>query len=228
MIFKSPLISEGSGSLAGITISHNRGGMYLRRRAVPTNPNSVYQQAVRGFVNALSNHWINTLTEVQREAWTTYANNVPMPNPLGDPITLTGLNHYIRSNVPRLQSGLARVDAGPTVFNLGEFTNPTFGYDVAAEETDVFFLSADAWASETGSGMLVFGSRQQNNTINYFKGPYRVMSAIPGADGSPPSSPAALDAPFPCAAGNKSFDLVRVTRLDGRLSMPFRGFGVGA
>lgn len=228
MIFKSGLITEGSGSIGGLTISHNAGGMYLRARAIPVNQNSVYQQAVRGHVNSLSNHWINTLTEAQRTAWATYADNVPLPGPLGDPRVVSGLNHYIRSNVPRLQSGLARVDDGPTTFNLGEFSNPTFSYDVAASETGVAFTSGDAWANETGSAMLVFGSREQNPTINYFKGPYRVMSCIPGDDGTPPVQPAALGAPFPCAAGNRSYDLVRVSRLDGRLSMPFRGFGVGA
>jgi len=43
MKFKSPILSQASGSIAGITFSHNRGGMYVRARAVPTNPGSPQQ-----------------------------------------------------------------------------------------------------------------------------------------------------------------------------------------
>lgn len=228
MIFKSPLISSGSGSIGGVTLSHNKGGQYFRRRAIPTNPNSTYQQAVRGVLNSLVNHWGNTLTAAQRQAWATYAANVPVLNALGDPIYLTALNHYVRCNTPRMQSGEAGVDDAPTVFNLGEFTPPSFAYDATAGEIDVTFDSDDDWANEDDAVMIISGSREQSPTINYFKGPYRFAANIEGDSTTPPTSPAALTAPFPCTAGNLCFVMSRVSRADGRLSMPFRGFGVSA
>lgn len=228
MKFKSPLIASASGSLAGITASRNKGGQYFRRRAVPTNPNSTYQQAVRGYLNTLSNLWLNTLTAAQRVAWDTYAANVPLLNPLGDPINVTGLNMYVRSNVALLQAAMTRVDDAPTTFNLGDYTNPSFAYDATASEIDVTFDNTDAWANEDDAAMLVYGSRQQGASVIFFKGPYRFAGTIDGDSATPPTSPAAISAPFPAVAGNNCHCRIVVVRADGRVSMPFRGVGLSA
>ncbi|KKM06452.1 hypothetical protein LCGC14_1743870, partial [marine sediment metagenome] len=47
MLFKSGLITQGSGSIGGLTASHNRGGMYFRARTIPTNPATSFQTVVR-------------------------------------------------------------------------------------------------------------------------------------------------------------------------------------
>jgi hypothetical protein len=202
--------------------------MYVRSRAIPTDPNSVYQQAIRGFVASLTATWVNVLSAAQRGAWDTYAENVLMPNSLGEQINIGGLAHYCRSNVPRLQAGLARVDDGPTVYNLGEFTNPSFAEFASGAQTfEASFGDGDAWVDEDGAGMLISASRSQSPARNFFKGPYRFAAAIEGDSTTPPTSPAEIAAPFPIAENNKTFVLARVTRADGRLSLPFRSFGTG-
>jgi hypothetical protein len=223
MIFKSGLVTQASGSLGGITFSHNAGGMYMRARAIPTNPNTTFQQTIRGFVSALVDHWGNTLTQVQRDAWILYANNVPLLNSLGEPINVSGLNMYVRSNVPILQGSLPRADAAPTDFNLGEYTNPSFALDEPNDEIDVTFVDTDAWANEDDSAMLIFTSRAQSPTINYFKGPYRLAGAILGDGITPPTSPAVLGLPFVVAPGQRIFARAEVVRADGRLSADFLG-----
>lgn len=229
MKFLPLLGTDLSGSVGGITASHNRGGAYFRNRAIPVNPNTVFQQAVRGFLATLTSLWNNTLTAVQRAAWDLYALNVPLLDPLGNPRNVGGLGMYIRSNVPRLQVGLARVDDGPTIFNLGDFSNPTFDTFVAAVETfNVNFTVADTWVSEDGAAMLISSSRSTNPTINFFKGPYRTVAPILGDSGAPPASPVVTLAAFDIAVGNRTFIQIRVSRADGRLTLPFRGFGLGA
>ena len=79
MLFQGPLISAASGSLGGLTASHNAGGNYLRARVVPTDPQSPRQVSLRQIVGTLSNRWVNTLSQLQRDAWETYAQNVPLP-----------------------------------------------------------------------------------------------------------------------------------------------------
>lgn len=228
MKFKSHPYSQASGSIGGTTYSHNRGGMYVRSRAIPADPNSIYQQAIRGFVAALTSAWTDTLTAAQRAAWDTYAENVLMANALGEQINIGGLAHYCRSNVPRLQAGLDRVDAGPTTYNLGEFTNPSFSEFAAGGQTfDVGFDEDDAWVDEDGAAMLIYGSRSQSPGRNYFKGPYRYADAIEGDSTTPPTTPFEVSNPFEIVADNKTFVLARVTRADGRLSLPFRSFGTG-
>jgi hypothetical protein len=226
--FKSSIISQASGSLGGSTYSHNAGGMYIRNRSTPTNPNTTYQQAVRSLVAQLVNLWQGTLTATQRAEWAAYAANVPLNDVFGDPRYRSGINHYVRSNTPLLQAGGTRVDDGPTTYNLGDFTAPTIGIDATADEIDVTFATGDDWVSETGAYMLVYCSAPQNATVNFFKGPYRYAGKISGDSGSPPASPASIALPFPCVAGQKIFAKIAVVRADGRLSSPFRSGAIGA
>lgn len=224
-------MESGSGSLGGITVSRNRGGLYLRGRAVPTNPNSVFQQAVRSAAAQLASLWGNTLTPAQRAGWDLYAENVELPNPLGDNRNVGGLGMYIRSNVPRIASGVAglvRVDDAPIVFDLGSVGALTVISATAA--TDIIsmgFTDTDDWVDETGSALLVYTSRQQNASINYFKGPYRFAGAVEGDGTTAPTTPAAITGAFNIDVDNRVFVFARVSRLDGRLSTPFRGTAIG-
>lgn len=225
-----PLIGDQmAGSMGGITASHNRGGTYFRQRAIPTNPGSPQQTAIRASVAQLTSLWVTVLTEAQRLAWDLYAELVELPDILGEPRNVGGLGMYVRSNVPRLQAGLDRVDDAPTVYNLGEFTEPTVAsVDAAADELELGFTTGDAWVDEDGAAMLVLASRGQNPSINYFKGPYRFAASIDGDSGTPPTSPATIALPFAVAAGQRVFVQIRVTRGDGRLSAPFRDFGTAS
>lgn len=229
MKFKSALITDASGSIGGLTASRNRGGPYLRARVVPVNPNTPFQQAIRGFVAGLTSRWGNILTPAEREAWDVYALNVPLPDTLGDPRNVGGMAMFIRSNVPRLQAALPRTDAAPVVFDLGSFTNPSFGtFAGASDDFAVTFDDTDLWANEDDSAMLIYSSRPQNPSINFFKGPYRFAGMIDGDGVTAPTSPATIAASFVFAAGQKIFVQIRITRADGRLTLPFRGGGVAA
>ena len=218
MLFKSPVYSQASGSIAGITYSRNRGGMYARARAIPTDPASVFQLANRNNMTTLVSDWTETLTPTQRAAWKTYGDNVAMTNRLGETVFLTGQQHYVRSNLPRLQIGFPRVDDAPTIFDLGQHTIPTvtFAYDtpsvvIAFEETDV-------WCDEDATALIIFASREQNPSVNFFQGPYRLAGTIDGDSVSPPTSPQIIASPFAYNAGNAAFVRARLTRADGRLS----------
>lgn len=219
MLYQSPVYSDARGSLAGLTYSRNRGGLYVRARAVPTNPGTDQQQAVRSWLGQLVGLWLSTLDAVQRAAWESYAAQVTVPNKLGDQIHLSGQQHYIRSNVPRLQAGLTRVDDGPTVYDLGDFTQPEVCVNATTDIAYVTFTGTDDWVDEDGAAMLVYLSRDLAPTINYHRGPYRFADSIDGDSVSAPSTPAAVACPFNMTEGNHAFARVRVTRADGRLSL---------
>lgn len=231
MIFKSSLIESGSGSIGGVTLSRNRGGMYLRGRSVPVNPNTPQQQAVRSATAQLSSLWGNFLTPAQRAGWDLYAENVELPNSLGDPRNVGGLAMYNRANVSRIASGIAgltRVDDAPIIFDLGD-VGPLTVIDATAATNivSIGFTDTDLWVDESGSALLVYTSRANNASINFFKGPYRFAGAVEGDDTVPPTTPAAITAAFNIDVGNRVFVFARVSRADGRLSTPFRGTGVG-
>lgn len=219
-------VAAVSGSVGGVTYSRNRGGAYMRTRAIPVDPGSTFQNAVRFLVAQLTSRWLDTLTASQRAAWDNYALNVELPNPLGAPRNVGGLAMYVRSNVPRLQASetnFPRVDDAPVIFNLGDFTHPSLGNaSEAAQTADVVFENTDDWANEDEAGMLIYGSRAQNPSRNFFKGPYRFAHNVLGDAVTAPTSPASVTWPFPFVATQKVFAQVRVTRADGRLSSPFR------
>jgi len=219
MKIKSALLTQASGSIGGLTASRNAGGMYFRARSVPVNPQTAQQIAIRNALSTLTTAWQETLTDAQREAWTTYAENVLLPDALGEPRNVGGIGMYVRSNVPRLQAGLPRVDDGPVVFDQASFTAPTTSItDDLTMNLTVTFDSGDAWVAEDDAAMLVYTSRQQAPSINFFKGPYRLAGTIAGNLATPPTSPATLTTAFPAAVANAMFSQFRVTRADGRLS----------
>jgi len=220
MLFKSGLITQGSGSVGGLTLSRGRSGMYFRGRAMPVNPGTAYQASVRAAMAQLAVGWNDLLTADQRAAWAAYAAQVSMTNKLGDPVFLTGMNHYIRSNVARLQVGLDRVDDAPIIYNVGQFTEPTLSIVTADDDVSVAFDNTDEWANEADSALLVFGSVPKSLTIGYFKGPYQYLGAVAGDAVTPPTSPAAFDLHAPIAVGQKAFFRTVVTRADGRYSYP--------
>lgn len=218
MKFKGTLIGAASGSLAGTTFSHNRGGQYTRRRAIPTNPNSPAQAAVRSYLSDLTSRWNNVLTPEQRDAWDIYAQNTPINNSLGDPVNVGGLGMYIRANVPRRVGSIAIIDDGPTIFNLSSLTKPGLTSVTASTGIAVVtYTNTDDWAGAVGGALMVYASRPQNPSINFFRGPYQFAGKVAGA-GTPPTSPANITVPFALSAGQKVFFRFNAFTADGRLS----------
>jgi len=219
VLFKSPIFAQASGSIAGTVFSRNAGGMYVRSRSNPTNPNTDAQQAVRDAMRQLVVAWTTELTNLQRENWNTYAFNTPTLNKLGEPTHKTGQQMYIRGNIPRVQALMARADDAPSVFNIGDFTPPgPISADASANNIIIPFNDADAWANEDENGMLIYMSRPQNATRTFGKGPFQLLTVIDGGSLSPPTSPVTVTSLFPMEAGQKIFFQVRVSLADGRLS----------
>jgi len=218
MLFKGTIGSQLAGSIGGITASHNKGGTYFRARRTPTNPNSAFQMIVRGAVSTLSNRWVSVLTVAQRNEWETYAGNVPRPNKVGDLVLLSGINHYVRCNTPRIQSVSPVVDNAPTVFTVGSFTTVTATASAATDLISVSFTNSDSWATATGGFLLVFCGAPQNGAVNFFKGPYRFAAKASGAV-VPPTSPLIIVNPFGNMVLNqKVFLRIAASQVDGRYS----------
>lgn len=208
---------QRSGKQGGVVWSHNAGGPYIRARSIPTNPQTDRQVAVRNAVRALAIAWETILTQAQRDAWDTYAANVSWTNRLGQTITLTGLNHFIRSNNQRLVSGIARVDIAPIIFDLATAEGALAA--TASEATQDLTIDGDPaglWVGEAAAWQFYYMGIPQNASRKFFGGPYRFLTAVPGA--GPPPFPVVIAAAWPFADGQRIWLRSRVTRGDGRLS----------
>lgn len=208
------------GSIGGTVYSRNRSGNYKRGRTVPVNPNTDAQVEVRNAMRSLTIAWQTLLTEAQRQGWSQYADNVPWVNKLGQTVKLTGLNMYCRSNVPRIQNGLAVIDDAPTVFDLApaELALVVTASE-AAQTLSVAFDDTQPWASEDGAFQSFLMGLPQNDSITFFGGPFASAGVILGDNGTPPTSPQILSSlPFSFAAGQRLWVRSRIGLADGRLS----------
>lgn len=225
MKIKSALVTQMSGSIGGLTGSHNSSGLYLRSRAIPVNSSTAAQNAVRNAIAVLAPYWSNTLTPTQRAQWNDYAAVVKTTNTLGSDIYLSGFNWFVATNALRIQAPRPIVPTAPSLLSLATLTLPGITSLTASTGVAIVtFTNTDIWASG-GTGMLMmYGSRPVATGVNFFKGPYRYVGAIFGAT-IPPTSPQNMPAwPFPLTAGQKVFGYFRAVNLntDNRISSPIR------
>lgn len=108
-----------SGRVAGQVYANNKGGAYVRRFSVPTNPSTPRQQAQRTLLATASAAWRN-LTQPQRDAWKAWAQTHPVINRLGSAIILSGQGAFVQIN-----SNVQTYDA-PSYPQTPPPTPPTF------------------------------------------------------------------------------------------------------
>jgi len=222
-------VADIRGSIGGTVFSKNRYGSYSRNRTIPVNPGSAKQTKIRSTMGQIRNAWFGVLTPAQRAAWAVYAANVEVLNRLGESIKLTGWNMFARTNANLLYNDEAIVAAAPTEFSLAE-ADSTLAITISAaqQQISVAFDEEMDWCDEVGSHLILYASRPQNPTVNYFKGPYQVAGKISGDAETPPESPVTMAVPFAVVEGQKVFAQARIVRADGRLSEPFRCVGTCA
>lgn len=239
MKFTPLMAGSMSGSMGGCTASHNKGGPYFRRRAVPTNPNTTRQQAIRTAMGAIANHWSTQLTEPELQAWRDYAANTPVTNTLGQTITLSGANIFARWNVVQQQLAIASgvpltiQNAAPTTFNTGSpITNvDSFsGVFTTPPGTVSVSYSVAGLASDDGD-VLVYIAPPQTLGTRFYKGPYQLaaVDSITAADDAGTIGPITIATAWwssttPIAAwdGLQIPVKVRILYDDGRLSETWR------
>lgn len=181
MKFKSQLVTVASGKLDGLVASHNKGGNYFRALAIPTNPNTSRQASVRGWFGSAVQAWTDLLSDSQRGAWNSYAQQTPVTNVFGDAIQLSGQQMYIRTVVVALQLGRAitTVHDAPTINNTGE---PPAGLvtlndgvidAIGIDATDLSVsVQVPGGTSDDGDLLLQFGS-PVNSGVTGVRGPFQ-------------------------------------------------------
>ncbi len=115
-----------------MTLSRNRGGNYLRARAIPVNPNTQRQGDARANLAQAVGAWTNTLNSGQRDGWNSYATSTPVVDVLGDQLILSGQQMFVKCMLPRLVAGLALIPAAPIIAGLA--TTPLITTAITLEE----------------------------------------------------------------------------------------------
>ncbi len=217
------LVTDARGSMAGNTYSKNRFGKYIRSRTKPINPRSARQSAARILIMMLAEQWRETpMNDAKRLAWGTYSKGVDWGNKLGETVTLTGFNHFIRSNAALLAAGGTLVTNGPPDIGLPPGDEDfAVVFNATTQKISVTFDDAKSWAKETGAYLSVEIGSPQSATRNFFNAPWRNTGAIAGVDTTGVSSPQELDPAFTLTPGQKVWARARIIRKDARCSTHF-------
>lgn len=126
-----PAVASVSGSVGGTTFSRNRSGQYMRRRAIPSNPATIYQDQIRALFATQSQRWAD-LSADERAAWVNYARQTPVLNTLGESFTRSGHQAFVALNSRLTLVGSAAIDTPPIVSAPDALTLYTQTYDIGA------------------------------------------------------------------------------------------------
>lgn len=212
------LVTDLSGSIGGQTFGRNRGGMYVRNRTIPVNPNSPGQNQIRTIFANLIFAWTNTLTPVQRVAWDDYAAGVTLKNRLGENITPTGQNMFVRSNTPLQQAGLAAIIVAPVILTLGDPADFTLSVNIGGPTLDITAIGPQFDLNLDDDTMLFYEGRPQTLATNFFKGPYRFLGSIVGDAIAPPALPIQFTPVFTAGLNQRHFVRAFHIHPDARMS----------
>lgn len=108
------------GTIGGQTFSSNKGGIYVKNWAKPTNPMTPAQTALRNMFGSVVRTW-KLLTDAQRNDWNAYAEGRTYTDILGESRTMTGRGAFISVNQNRLHIGLTLSESVPATAQLLAF-----------------------------------------------------------------------------------------------------------
>lgn len=195
MLYKGLMVTMLSGSLDGLTASHNRGGQYFRERVIPVDPDTEQQEFCRAAMADLATAW-NNMTEDQREAWNSYAATITTTNRIGDRRTLTGRQAWSQFALPQFQQ-VEALDHGrivtvtPPQFAADDFQQAPHLSLTSTTTLHIAWLEPTTWeaSGDPNDGIIVHIGRPHPATKVWYQGPFQATHWIESDDVDPPTSP---------------------------------------
>jgi len=135
---------------SGVIFSIWKGRNYAKKMAIPTNPESTRQLAIRGILTTQTRAW-GDLTDAQREQWKAFAENQTRKNVFGEDVKLSGFNEFVSLAALSADMGETPVSVPPETANPGTVTGFTAGAgatedgEIAVEWTDTYGAYVDVW-----------------------------------------------------------------------------------
>lgn len=170
------IVTDGSGKIGGHVVAKNRSGHYLRTKVTPSNPRTSAQSETRAILGTLSSAW-SALTPEERATWNGAVNNWSSTNIFGDIKNPTGKNLFVGLNKNLLESGQTAINTAPDKQEI-----PYLGVSVVEGDASSNQMTAVASNTATGFFINVYATAPQTQGTGFFKGKYRKIATISGAD----------------------------------------------
>lgn len=131
------------GSVGSDTYSKNRYGYYVKKKPIPTNPNTTPQAEVRSYMTLAVSSWQNALTAAQRASWE-HAASLHKRAAWGYGFVLSGFNLYCAHYVAMEKCSEAPILV-PTIFEgAPPIELPTIGDDAAGQKEITAWVESEA------------------------------------------------------------------------------------
>lgn len=167
-------IAAASGSIGGTTFSHNKGGPYMRTRAIPTDPSTETQLARRASLSTQSQAW-RDLTDAQRDSWTEFGRQNPTTNALGNSILLSGHQNFVAINTRIDLAAGTNLLVPPIVAAPESFTSILQAGDIGMGDVDLAFNNALI----SGNQIELWGAVLNSAGVAYVENLYKFVAFSP-------------------------------------------------
>lgn len=211
------MMTDARGKLGGHVFTKAKSGATIRTKVSPLNPKTSAQSEARSALGANSQTW-RLLSETQRLAWNSAAQEVSKTNAFGDIYFPSGKNYFtaVNNNI-RNVGGVVLLNP-PALVNMPGLTSVGVDFDLLAEQLDI----APKFIGDSASVFLVCNATSGQSAGRYnFSGKYRKFNAYSSA-GLPQNSVVFDDyiSKFgvPSAGQKVSFEFYLVNELTGQVS----------
>jgi len=196
------IVDDMRNKVGNVVFSTGRGGNYIRRRVIPSNPKTTYQTAVRANLTSLAEGWAS-LTDGQRTQWNAAVSSWLKSDIFGAKRKPSGLNLYVGLNLNLLEAGQATISTPPLRSAVPALTS-LVAAQVHAGATTLTFAATPVVAGNT---LIVRATTALSAGRSFVKSQYRKVTAIAAGQTSPQTITTAYNAKFggPGSAGQKVF-----------------------
>ena len=138
------MMTDARGKLGGHVFTKAKSGATIRTKVTPLNPKSSAQSEARSALGANSQAW-RTLTETQRLAWNSAAQEVSKTNAFGDTYFPSGKNYFTAVNNNLRNVGSLVILDPPALVEMPGLTSVDVDFDLLAEQLDIapFYVGVD-------------------------------------------------------------------------------------
>lgn len=215
-----PVVADARNSIDGVVYSRNQYGAYTRIKVSPTQPRTPYQLELRGNLSEISKAWSYTLTDEQRAAWETWAQNNPVTDIFGNSQVLSGIAAFNRVNGVLLAIGESLITTPPATFQATPLLTCSISMSAATQAVTITFTPSPLEAEER---LYMWGTGKMNMGRTYFKPFLRMFGTSAAAQVSPYNAGTKYTARFGSfAQGEKhAFLIAVVNEVTGAVSIGF-------
>jgi len=199
-ILFTAIVADMRNKIAGTVFSKNRGGAYARTKVTPVNPQTTFQNVVRGQFTSASQAW-RSLTQAQRDAWSSVVTEYSRSDIFGNIRVPSGNNVFSKLYINATTIlGTPNLTPPPTIPTpeLVEF------FATGNSITPLLLLSATVATIPIGQDWVIRATANQSPGVTNVKSKYRIIAVLPAGTAFPFNAITQYTAKFgPLIAGQK-------------------------